>query len=136
MRESFWDVYRPGCWEHYVLHVLRGHPDYVPELALVAEEDGAPAAYVGAHVAADEASINNVATDPQYRRRGLAEALLRELMARAEKQGVRKYSLEVRVGNAAAIALYTKLGFEPVGVRRRYYSHPQEDALIMIKELL
>ena len=101
---------------------------------LVALVDGEPCAYAGAHVAADEVCINNVATLPAHRRGGLAELTLRELMRESYVRGGRRFSLEVRKSNAPARALYEKLGFTEAGIRKMYYSNPAEDAIIMIKE--
>lgn len=79
----------------------------------------------------DEVQVNNIAVHPDYRRRGLGEALLRHVIAKAKEQGVNFISLEVRRSNLAAQSLYRKLGFEPLGVRRFYYSNPIEDAIVM-----
>lgn len=79
----------------------------------------------------DEVQVNNIAVHPDYRRRGLGEALLRHVIKRAKDQGVNFISLEVRRSNLAAQSLYRKLGFEPLGVRRFYYSNPVEDAIVM-----
>lgn len=77
-----------------------------------------------------ELHVLNVATAPRYRRRGIAAALLRRAFDRARTEGLEKAFLEVRKGNAGAIALYRRFGFEDVAVRPRYYSDG-EDALIM-----
>lgn len=79
----------------------------------------------------DEVQVNNIAVHPDYRRRGLGEALLRHVIKRAKDQGVNFISLEVRRSNLAAQSLYRKLGFESLGVRRFYYSNPLEDAIVM-----
>jgi ribosomal-protein-alanine N-acetyltransferase len=78
--------------------------------------------------------VMNVAVDPDYRRRGIATALLERLFARTVDDERRGYTLEVRVSNAGAIRLYELLGFEPRGVRRGYYTDNREDALIMWKD--
>lgn len=80
-----------------------------------------------------EASIDKVMTAPAFRRRGVAEALLREAFREGARRGIAAYTLEVRVGNAPAIALYEKLGFVSEGVRPGFYEKPREDALIMWK---
>ena len=84
--------------------------------------------------AADEGAIANVAVSPQCRRQGCADALLTRLLQVAWQRGLARVTLEVRVSNAAAIALYEKHGFAAVGVRPRFYRTPTEDAAIMIRE--
>ncbi len=84
---------------------------------------------------ADELHILNVAVHPSERRRGHAARLLGHLLAEAERAQVRVLSLEVRISNHAAVALYRKLGFREVGVRPRYYADNGEDALLMDLEL-
>ena len=96
--------------------------------------DGTLMGYAGAHLAADEAAINNVATAPEFRRRGVAETLLRHLIAAAEDRGASHFYLEVRESNGPARALYAKLGFLPLGLRKNYYTDPTEHAVIMGKE--
>ena len=78
----------------------------------------------------DEAyHLMNIAVDPDRRRRGIARTLLDALLDRAGRDA--NYTLEVRVSNAGAIALYEQYGFRTVGTRRHYYSDNGEDALIM-----
>lgn len=79
----------------------------------------------------DELHINTLAVSPAQRRRGLATLLLTEIMAEARGEGARQATLEVRASNAAAIALYTRLGFTVSARRPGYYANPQEDALIL-----
>ena len=98
---------------------------------LVAELKGRAAGYVGMMCVLDEGYISNVAVAPDCRRQGLADALIRELMSRAEKRGLAFVTLEVRSGNEPAKALYAKHGFIPVGIRKNYYSSPREDAILM-----
>jgi ribosomal-protein-alanine N-acetyltransferase len=78
--------------------------------------------------------VMNVAVSPQHRRRGIAQRLLNELFVRTGGDDRRGYTLEVRVSNADAIALYEKLGFRSHGVRRGYYTDNREDALIMWRD--
>jgi [ribosomal protein S18]-alanine N-acetyltransferase len=78
--------------------------------------------------------IMNVAVHPGYRRQGVASRLLDELFEVTAGDPRRGYTLEVRVSNATAIALYERFGFEPSGVRRGYYTDNREDALIMWKD--
>ena len=78
--------------------------------------------------------IMNVAVGLPHRRRGIAAALLERLFAVTTDDAERGYTLEVRVSNTDAIRLYERLGFEPRGVRRGYYTDNREDALIMWKD--
>jgi len=78
--------------------------------------------------------VMNVAVAREYRRQGIATALLEELFRRTEDDPRRGYTLEVRISNASAIALYERLGFQSTGVRRGYYTDNREDALIMWKD--
>jgi len=105
-------------------------------LFLVCEKDGQVAGYVGSYIVSDEAAITNVAVFPEYRRRRIAEALVEELKRRAREKSCTVITLEVRVSNAPAISLYEKLGFKTVGCRRGFYSHPREDAYVMLCELV
>ena len=87
--------------------------------------------YCGFLQSFDEADITNVAVSPAYRGKGVGYAMLAELMRRGGERGVSRYTLEVRIGNAAAIRLYHRLGFEDAGIRKNFYEKPREDALIM-----
>jgi ribosomal-protein-alanine N-acetyltransferase len=84
---------------------------------------------------ADEMHINNLAVHPAWRRRGLGRQLLAAVLERAREMGIRHATLEVRQSNAAAIGLYTRQGFRTVGLRRGYYSRPEEDALVLALEI-
>ena len=101
---------------------------------LVAEEDGVVAGYVGSQTVMDESDMMNVAVHPDYRRKGISEALVAELVEALKKQESHCLTLEVRVSNEPAKALYEKLGFTQVGLRKNYYRNPKEDALILRKE--
>ena len=104
-------------------------------LWLVAEEDGRVAGYIGSQTVPDESDMMNVAVHPDYRRRGIAEALVVALCDALREQGSVSLTLEVRASNEHAKALYQKLGFEQVGRRPNYYRNPKEDALILRKML-
>jgi ribosomal-protein-alanine N-acetyltransferase len=90
-----------------------------------------PVAYGGMWVIGKEAHVTNVAVHPDFRRRGIGEALVRGLMVKATGLGVTGMTLEVRRSNAVAQGLYRKLGFVPSGYRKGYYQDNQEDALVM-----
>lgn len=79
----------------------------------------------------DEIHLNNFAVHPSHRRQGLGRALLTHVLADADAIGAPNATLEVRASNAAAIALYAAGGFVRAGLRRAYYTHPVEDALIL-----
>ena len=90
--------------------------------------------YICVWVIGEELHINNLAVDPRWRRRGIAGALLEAALQRGRVCGARRALLEVRASNFAAHALYRRYGFEPAGVRKRYYDRPIEDAVIMKRE--
>lgn len=92
--------------------------------------------YLFAHVVIDGAHIVSFGIHRLWRRRGAGEKLLRYGISRMVKQGVRFATLEVRAANHPARALYEKLGFVPVGIRRKYYSDNGEDAVTMRCECL
>lgn len=100
-------------------------------VAVVAVLDGEAVAYAGMTSVLDEGQITNVATLPSCRRRGLARAVLEELIARAKVNGISSIFLEARVSNVPALSLYESLGFCRIGMRRRFYSAPVEDAVLM-----
>jgi ribosomal-protein-alanine N-acetyltransferase len=76
----------------------------------------------------------NIAVDPDHRGHGIATMVLERLFELTADDARRGYTLEVRVSNATAIALYERLGFESRGIRRGYYTDNREDALIMWKD--
>ncbi len=98
---------------------------------LVAEAGEEVLGYVGMLFVLDEGYISNVAVAPDYRRRGVASALIRALLARAAERELSFVTLEVRENNVPAIALYEGFGFVPVGRRKNYYDAPKEDAILM-----
>ncbi len=113
--------------------------DFLESLALsytcylIAREGDALAGSCGLRNMCGEADITNVMVAPEYRRQGIGELMLRELMRRGREMGIRAFCLEVRLGNLPAIRLYEKLGFVQEGIRPRFYTDPVEDARIMWK---
>jgi ribosomal-protein-alanine N-acetyltransferase len=89
------------------------------------------AGFIAARFAGDEVHINNVAVAQGFRRRGIGAALLAQVLKEGGRMGACSAILEVRAGNVAAQALYSRLGFGVVGLRRAYYTDPPEDALVM-----
>ncbi|MBE0601769.1 MAG: ribosomal protein S18-alanine N-acetyltransferase [Firmicutes bacterium] len=99
---------------------------------LVAENDaGAVIAYAGAWMIYEEAHITNIAVREDWRGQGVGIALTRALIQYAANLGVHYMTLEVRKSNRVAQAMYEKLGFEKLGVRKQYYTDNLEDALLM-----
>jgi ribosomal-protein-alanine N-acetyltransferase len=94
------------------------------------------AAFCACWFVVDEVHINTVAVDPALRRRGLARALLLHVMADTGRDGAVCATLEVRRSNHAALRLYEQLGFTVEAVRKGYYTHPTEDALILWRRAL
>ena len=103
-------------------------------LWLVAVDGDCVTGYVGSQSVMGETDMMNIAVDPNYRRQGVAAALIGELVRQLKDQGNHCLTLEVRASNDAAIKLYEKLGFAQTGRRPNYYRSPKEDALILRKE--
>lgn len=102
----------------------------IDRFAVAAEED-AVMGYLVLSTVLDEGSIDNVAVDPAFRRRGVGDALVADAIRRGREQALAFLTLEVRSGNEAALRLYEKHGFVPVGRRKNYYEKPREDAILM-----
>ena len=103
-------------------------------LWIVAEDEGKVLGYVGSQTVMEETDMMNIAVHPDCRKQGIATGLIVGLVGALKQQGSHSLTLEVRVSNAPAIALYEKLGFLQVGLRKNYYRNPKEDALILRKE--
>jgi ribosomal-protein-alanine N-acetyltransferase len=115
------------------------HSTYVV-LELISTNQGATHAelvgYAGYWLLEDEANLMNIAVAPAWQSRGLGEHLLLATLARMQEGGATVCTLEVRVSNVRAQALYRKLGFQVEGRRLRYYQDNGEDALLMTTPLL
>lgn len=98
---------------------------------VVAMVDGELAGCSGFTNLCGEANIDNVVVAPRFRGKGVAQAMLRELIRRGEAEGVEAFTLEVRVSNETAIHVYEKFGFVSEGIRPGFYEKPREDASIM-----
>ena len=115
---------------------LRGQlPDGHHEFFTAKDGAGTVLGYAGMMTVLDEGYISNVAVRADCRRGGIADALISEMLKAAKRRGLSFVTLEVRAGNQAAIALYAKHGFLPVGKRKNYYELPREDAILMTKFL-
>ena len=99
---------------------------------LIAEDGGEVVAFLAFEKILDQAAIEELAVSRRYRRRGVARRMVEQMIASFDD--LCSVTLEVRRSNLPAVSLYTSLGFNEVGVRKNYYSHPTEDALIMTKK--
>ena len=134
-REAFWNVYRPGCTEHYVLHRFRGLPDFVPELDLVMEVEGklvGHVMYVRSAIKADDGRMIPIMTfgpisiAPQYKRQGYGKKLLDHSMEKAKSMGAGALAI---TGN---IDFYGKSGFVVSKTRGvRYEDDPDADYFLI-----
>ena len=82
----------------------------------------------------DEIHVNNVAIRPEYRGRGFGTRLMRRVLTEGRRLGATRATLEVRASNDAARRVYEGLGFRAAGVRKRYYTNPEEDAVILWRD--
>lgn len=102
----------------------------------VMEEQGKVAGYMGYWEAPEEAHIINLAIAPEFRNKGLGQRMMDDCLSYAAKRGAQLATLEVRQSNVAAQRLYEKCDFRVVAIRKKYYSDNQEDAIVMIKEMV
>lgn len=104
-------------------------------MGIVALDNSRVVGYVGMMCVLDEGQIINLAVHPDSRRSGIGRMLMSTAEYYASERGIVSLSLEVRVSNLAARALYSSLGWSEAGIRKGFYSHPQEDACVMIKSI-
>jgi ribosomal-protein-alanine N-acetyltransferase len=93
------------------------------------------AAFCACWLVYDELHINTIAVDAGLRRQGLATTLMMHILRDAAAQGATRTYLEVRRSNLPAQALYQRLGFTVAGIRRNYYTNPDEDALVLARAM-
>ena len=141
VRESFWNVYRPGCTEHYVLHQFRDRPEFVKELDLCLEVGGrliGHVMFVRAEIRADDGRILPIMTfgpisiRPDFQRKGYGKLLLDFALARAAEMGTGAVCME---GN---IDFYGKCGFSVASQSGiHYYAEPREEVVpyFLLKQL-
>lgn len=98
--------------------------------------DGDVVGYMGIWKICDEGHITNVAVLPEYRKKGIATALISKMIEVCKCSEMSSMTLEVRESNNDAIRVYEKFGFESMGKRPNYYYKPKEDAIIMWKKIL
>ena len=140
-REAFWNVYRPGCLEHYILHSYRGKPDFVPELDFVLEKNGTiigHVMYVRSEIAADDGrripimTFGPISIAPRYQRMGYGTLLLRHSMDEAGKCGAGALAI------AGSIGFYGKSGFVTASTKGvHYFAEPRTEEVpyFLIREL-
>lgn len=104
-------------------------------LFLVAYEEERLAGYVGIYISFDEGEITNVAVNEHLRGHQIGTELIRTLVKELEEREVKTIILEVRQSNEAAKGLYHKMGFKDIGIRKKFYRFPSEDAIIMQKNI-
>jgi len=142
VREAFWNVYRPGCLEHYVIHVLRGDPAFVPELDFVMERDGALIAqnmFMRTYIDADDGrqievlTMGPIGVTPALKRKGYGKLLLDYSLEKAREMG---FSAVLFEGN---IGFYGKSGFDYArnfGIRYHDLEEGEDDSFFLCKELV
>ena len=101
-----------------------------------AEYNGEFAGYIGVTAVSGEGYINNIAVDPDLRKKGIGAMLLDRAVVFSRQQKLDFLSLEVRESNLTAINLYKKAGFKKQGVRKNFYDNPKEDGIIMTRRFL
>jgi len=99
--------------------------------AYVVIRDDKVVGYVCAMQVLDECTITNICVRKEQQRQGIAWFIFKELFKIMDAREVKYYYLEVRASNAPALALYKKLGFTQIGIRKDYYHNPIEDAIVM-----
>ena len=138
VRESFWNIYRPGCAEHFVLNKFRSDPAFVRELDFVMEEDGKPigqVVYVRSQIDCDDGkklpilTFGPISIAPEYKRKGYGKILLDYSMRKAEEWGAGALAI---TGN---IDFYGKSGFEVAKNRGVRYADDESADYFLIKEL-
>ena len=137
-REAFWNVYRPGCMEHYVLHCFRTDPAFVPELDLVMELDGTLIGhimYARSEIACSDGralpimTFGPISIAPEYKRQGYGKCLLDYSMGKAKDMGAGALAI---TGN---ILFYGKSGFVPAKSKGIRYADDPDASYLLIKEL-
>ena len=126
----------PDPWSHQsFLHEIQGNPFAINTVVRDTASSERVIGYSCLWALEGELQINNIAIDPEHRRKGLGRLLLRAALEEGTRRGCRLALLQVRPSNQAALSLYRSLGFLVAGRRRRYYGRSGEDALVMIRPL-
>ena len=142
VRESFWNVYRPGCYEHYVLHVLRDDPAFVPELDFVMEQNGkliGQNMFMRTVIDADDGrtipvlTMGPICITPELKRQGYGKKLLDFSLEKAAELGFGAVLFEGNIG------FYGKSGFDyarSFGIRYHDLPEGADDSFFLCKELI
>lgn len=118
-------------WEQPVYRAFLKSQTEPPRRIFIAEVSGDQAGFVAGQVILDTCELESIVVAPRYRRAGVGSALLAALTAWAWESHGLKIQLEVRSANLSAISFYERRGFRRDGLRRGYYSNPEDDALLM-----
>lgn len=122
----------PAPW---ALAQLQEEIDAANSMALVAEDGGSLCGYAFYRVCPPECELLHVVVAPQWRRQNVASSLLRQGFTALSHLGCTDCYLEVRQSNLAARSLYERMGFFQTGTRKQYYHQPDEDALLLSRNL-
>lgn len=125
------EIFQGSSWS---LGVLQAELN-APARTYLAWEEGGILAYGGFWFNGEDAELMTIGVVPSARHRGLGRSLLTELVDQAREQGAGRMFLEVRVDNDPALGLYRDMGFQQMGLRRRYYQPEGIDAFTMVKDL-
>jgi len=141
-REAFWNIYRPGCLEHYVLHQMRSAEDFIPELSFVMEKDGeiiGQNVFVKAKIKADDGreipimTMGPICIAPAFKRQGYGKILLDHSLKKAAEYGAGALCFE---GN---IDFYGKSGFafaSEYGIRYHGLPEGEDTSFFLCRELI
>lgn len=119
----------PWSYRSYMGELTRNHFAHY----FVGLVNGRVIGYIGIWIVVDEAHITTIAVAPEFRGNRIAERFIEFGEDYSKIWGAEKMILEVRVSNFAAQKVYKRMGFEEIGVRKKYYSDTLEDALVMLK---
>lgn len=127
------EIERASFSDPWTEAMMRAQVEGEGRLMTLARVGMAVAGYAGLMYVLDEGYISNIAVLPEFRRRGIASALIGDMLGRAKELGLSFLTLEVRESNAPARALYSASGFSDVGIRRGYYENPRGNAVLMTR---
>ncbi len=128
------EVSNAGAWSENAFYESVMNPSYA--VIVYRDEEGEePAGFIVCEFQGDLLAIDEIAVLPARRRCGIASALLNVAAAEGIRRNCKEITLEVRSGNAAAIAFYDNVGFQAAGVRKGLYKDPPDDAIVMMKKL-